>query len=81
MVTEFSLNGHEARHTSLSKEGLAMKQSQHLLENAATCGKLAERAADNATQDQFRRAERAWRALADEQDWLDGETPPIRRAS
>jgi hypothetical protein len=55
-----------------------MKQSQQLLENAATCGKLAERATDPATQDQFRRAERAWRALADEQDWLDGEAPPVR---
>ena len=58
-----------------------MKQSQHLLENAAACRRLAERAADRATQDQFRRAERAWRALADEQDWLDGETPPVRLAS
>lgn len=58
-----------------------MKQSQHLLENAATCARLAERASDSATQDHFRRAERAWRALADEQDWLDGEAPPVRRAS
>jgi hypothetical protein len=58
-----------------------MKQSQHLLENAVTCAKLAERATDHATQDHFRRAERAWRALADEQDWLDGEAPPVRLAS
>lgn len=58
-----------------------MKQSQQLLENAATCARLAERAADAATQDRFRRAERAWRALADEQDWLDGEAPPVRLAS
>jgi hypothetical protein len=57
-----------------------MKQSQQLLENAATCARLAERAADAATQDQFRRAERAWRALAHEQDWLDGEAPPVRLA-
>jgi hypothetical protein len=55
-----------------------MKQSQQLLENAVTCARLAERAADAAMQDHFRRAERAWRALADEQDWLDGEAPPIR---
>jgi hypothetical protein len=73
-----------------------MKQSQQLLENAATCARLAERAADAATQDQFRRAERAadaatqdqfrraeraWRALAHEQDWLDGEASPVRLAS
>ena len=58
-----------------------MKQSQQLLENAATCARLAERAAAAATQDQFRRAELAWRALAREQDWLDGEASPVRLAS
>jgi hypothetical protein len=55
-----------------------MKRSQQLLENAATCARLAERATDAATRDHFRRAELAWRALADEQDWLDGEAPPVR---
>jgi len=40
-----------------------MKQSQQLLENAATCARLAERATDAATQDRFKRAELAWRAL------------------
>jgi hypothetical protein len=63
------------------KEACAMKQSQQLLENATACARLAERATDRATQDHFKRAERAWRALADEQDWLDGEAPPIRLAS
>ena len=58
-----------------------MKQSQQLLENAATCARLAERAIDAATQDQFRRAELAWHALAHEQDWLDGEAPPVRLTS
>jgi hypothetical protein len=58
-----------------------MKQSQQLLENAAACARLAERATDAATQDRFRRAELAWRALAQEQDWLDGEAPPVRLAS
>jgi hypothetical protein len=58
-----------------------MKQSQQLLENAATCARLAERAPDAATQDRFRRAELAWRALAREQDWLDGDAPPVRLAS
>ena len=55
-----------------------MKQSQQLLENAATCARLVELATSAATQDHFRRAELAWRALANEQDWLDGETSPIR---
>jgi hypothetical protein len=58
-----------------------MKQSQQLLENAATCARLAERAADAATRDRFKRAELAWRALANEQSWLDGEAPPVRLAS
>ena len=58
-----------------------MKQSELLLENAVTCGRLAARATDAATQDHFRRAEQAWRALANEQDWLDGEAPPVRLAS
>ncbi len=58
-----------------------MKQSQQLLENAATCARLAERSADAATQDHFRRAELAWRALAHEQDRLDGEASPVRRVA
>ena len=58
-----------------------MKQSQQFLENAVTCARLAERATDPATQDHFKRAELAWRALAREQDWLDGEAPPVRLAS
>jgi hypothetical protein len=58
-----------------------MKQSQQFLENAVTCSKLAERATDSVTQEHFKRAERAWRALASEQDWLDGEAPPIKLAS
>ena len=57
-----------------------MKQSQQLLENAATCARLAERATNATTKDHFRRAELAWRALATEQDWLDGEAPPVRLA-
>jgi hypothetical protein len=62
-------------------EVLTMKQSELLLENAVTCARLADRATDLATQDHFKRAERAWRALANEQDWLDGEAPPVRLAS
>ena len=58
-----------------------MKQSQQLLDNAVTCARLAELAADESTHDRFKRIELAWRALAHEQDWLDGETPPVRCAS
>ena len=50
-----------------------MKQSQHFLENAENCAQLAERAPDEPTRNRYKRMEAAWRALAVEQDWLDGE--------
>lgn len=53
-----------------------MKQSQHFLDNAENCAQLAERASDEPTHNRYRRMEAAWRALAKEQDWLDGETSP-----
>ena len=49
-----------------------MKQSQHFLENAANCAQLAERTSDEPTRNRYKRMEAAWRALAVEQDWLDG---------
>jgi hypothetical protein len=60
-----------------------MKQSQHFLENAENCAQLAERAPDEPTRNRYKRMEDAWRALAVEQDWLDGEivhneTPPTK---
>lgn len=53
-----------------------MKQSEHFLENAENCAQLAERATDHPTHLRFKRMEAAWRALAEEQDWLDGEIAP-----
>ncbi len=50
-----------------------MKQSNTFRENAENCMRLAERAATNQTSLRYRRMARAWSALADEQDWLDGE--------
>jgi hypothetical protein len=58
-----------------------MKQSKHFLENAENCAQLAERATDEPTQKRYKRMEAAWRALAVEQDWLDGERSPLRVAS
>ena len=55
-----------------------MKQSQHFIENAENCAQLAERASDNPTHKRYKRMEAAWRALAEEQDWLDGEVSPVR---
>ncbi|WP_298375305.1 hypothetical protein [uncultured Bradyrhizobium sp.] len=57
-----------------------MKQSQHFLDNAENCAQLAERADDEPTYNRFKRMEAAWRALAKEQDWLDGETSPSETA-
>jgi ATP/maltotriose-dependent transcriptional regulator MalT len=58
-----------------------MKQSQHFLDNAENCAQLAERATDEPTHNRYKRMEAAWRALAEEQDWLDGEVPPIHAKS
>ena len=58
-----------------------MKQSQQFLENADSCAELAERAVDRPTHHRFKRTEDAWRALAEEQDWLDGEVPPVHIAT
>jgi len=56
-----------------------MKQSQHFLENAENCAQLAELATDEPTYNRYKRMEAAWRALAEEQDWLDGEMPPVKK--
>ena len=53
-----------------------MRQSDIFRENAENCAHLAESAADEPTLHRYRRMEAAWRALADEQDWLDGEVSP-----
>jgi hypothetical protein len=57
-----------------------MKQSEHFLENAENCADMAEKATNDATHKRYKRMEAAWRALAEEQDWLDGEKPPVRIA-
>lgn len=57
-----------------------MKQSQHFLDNAENCAQLAERAASGPAHKRYRRMEAAWRALAVEQDWLDGEVSPVKIA-
>jgi len=54
-----------------------MKQSEQFLENAENCAQLAERARDEPTKRRYQRMEAAWRALAEEQDWLDGDVTPL----
>lgn len=55
-----------------------MKQSEHFLENAENCAQLAERTNDKPAHNLYKRMEAAWCALAEGQDWLDGEVSPER---
>jgi hypothetical protein len=57
-----------------------VKQSDHFRENAENCAQLAERSEDEPTFKRYKRMEAAWRALAEEQDWLDGEAAPKKVA-
>lgn len=50
------------------------------LSNADNCAELAEAAKTEPERNQFKRMEAAWRALADEQAWLDGKGPPTKPA-
>jgi hypothetical protein len=61
-----------ARRLALVQEDV-MKQSDHFRENADNCQQLAEKAPDHPTYLRYKRMQDAWRSLADEQDWLDGE--------
>jgi len=54
-----------------------MKQSDLFRENAENCLQLAERAEGQPAFRRFSRMAEGWLALADEQDWLDGEIPPV----
>jgi len=54
-----------------------MKQSDLLRENADNCLQLAERAEGEPAHRRYTRMARGWTALAYEQDWLDGEVPPV----
>jgi len=58
-----------------------MNQSHHFLDNAENCARMAERAPDTPSRKRYQRMEAAWRALAREQDWLDGRTAPVRIAT
>jgi hypothetical protein len=57
-----------------------MKQSEIFRENAENCAHLAEAAANEPAFHRYKRMEAAWRALADAQDWLDGEVSPTRNS-
>jgi hypothetical protein len=50
-----------------------MRTAEQYRENADNCAQMAEAARTEPARNRFKRMEAAWRALADEQDWLDGE--------
>ncbi len=54
-----------------------MKQSALFRENADNCRQLAERAEGQPAFKRYLRMAQAWTALADAQDWLDGEVSPL----
>jgi hypothetical protein len=54
-----------------------MKQSDIFRKNAENCLQLAERAEGQPAFRRFSRMAQAWMALANEQDWLDGEIAPL----
>ncbi|MCS3500681.1 hypothetical protein M2189_000367 [Bradyrhizobium japonicum] len=55
-----------------------MKRSDIFRDNAENCLQLAERAEGQPAQKRYLRMADAWTALANEQDWLDGEIPPVK---
>lgn len=57
-----------------------MKQSEIERQNAENCAYLAEGAPNEPTRQRYKRMEAAWKALADEQDWVDGEAYPDRKS-
>jgi hypothetical protein len=54
-----------------------MRQSDLLRENAENCLQLAQRAEGQPAFRRYMRMTKAWMALANEQDWLDGEVSPL----
>jgi hypothetical protein len=58
-----------------------MKQSEIFRENGENCAHLAEQASSEPAHQRYKRMEAGWRALAHEQDWLDGEVSPVRKGN
>jgi hypothetical protein len=58
-----------------------MRLSDRFRENAENCAELAIRATDEPSRARYERMEAAWRALAKEQDWLDGKETPVPAAT
>jgi hypothetical protein len=55
-----------------------MKHSDIYRQNADNCSQLAEVAKTDPARQRFKRMEASWRALATEQDWLDGKIEVVK---
>ena len=51
-------------------------KSNDYRENARNCAELAADAKNEPARNRYMRMEAAWLALAEEQDWLDGNVVP-----
>ena len=67
------MDGHPTQ-ASTKENVMNGKKSEIFRDNAETCADKAETAKDGPARKSFKRMEVAWLALADQQDWLDGET-------
>jgi hypothetical protein len=54
-----------------------MKQSDLYRQNAENCMLMAEAAQGEPAYNRYRRMQVAWLALAEDQDWLDGQNRPL----
>jgi hypothetical protein len=52
---------------------IMLTKSEEYRENARNCGEFAGEARDFPSKNRYRRMQDAWLALAEEQDWLDGQ--------
>ena len=63
----------------LEQRAMKASQSDQYRENAQNCAEMAERAKSGPSYKRFKRMERAWLALAEGQDRLDGEIHPLAK--
>lgn len=54
-------------------------KSETYRENAFNAAEFASQAKDEPSRKRYERMHTAWLALAEEQDWLDGEVPPVEK--
>jgi hypothetical protein len=56
-----------------------MTQAGTFRDNARNCADLAASTKDEPSRNRYKRMEDAWLALAEEQDWLDGNVSPVEK--